>query len=115
MADKPKTKWGEYNGQLYYARIFKDNMDDSDYHDKTQGQFNVVFVPDEDESLSDMLSKGFPETSMGNKMIKPIDAAEGTIRKFYATSLSENAIHGSDSDENAKIESNFHFSSEEIY
>ena len=51
MADKPKTKWGEYNGQLYYARIFKDNMDDSDYHDKTQGQFNVVFVPDEDEKV----------------------------------------------------------------
>ncbi len=79
MADKPKTKWGEYNGQLYYARIFKDNMDDSDYHDKTQGQFNVVFVPDEDESISDMLSKGFPETSMGNKMIKPIDAADGRM------------------------------------
>ena len=45
----------------------------------------------------------------------PVDAAEGTIRKIYATSLSENAIHGSDSDENAKIESNFHFSLEEIY
>lgn len=39
----------------------------------------------------------------------PADAAEGTIRKAYATSIGENAIHGSDSDENAAIESAFHF------
>ncbi len=45
----------------------------------------------------------------------PLDAAEGTIRKKYATSLGENAIHGSDSDENAKIEADFHFSTEERY
>lgn len=40
----------------------------------------------------------------------PAKAAEGTIRKLYATSLGENAIHGSDSDENAEIEGNFFFS-----
>ena len=45
----------------------------------------------------------------------PADAAEGTIRKIYATSLSENAVHGSDSDQNAKIESDFHFCNKEIY
>ena len=45
----------------------------------------------------------------------PADAAEGTIRKKYATSLAENAVHGSDSDDNAKIEANFHFSSEERF
>ena len=39
----------------------------------------------------------------------PADAAEGTIRKKYATSLGENAVHGSDSDENAEIEGNFFF------
>ena len=44
----------------------------------------------------------------------PAEAAEGTIRKAYAKSLGENAVHGSDSDENAKIEGNFHFSAEEI-
>ncbi|MFT7588623.1 MAG: nucleoside-diphosphate kinase, partial [Limisphaerales bacterium] len=38
------------------------------------------------------------------------DAADGTIRKLYATSLGENAVHGSDSDENAALEGNFHFS-----
>ena len=39
----------------------------------------------------------------------PAEAAEGTIRKLYATSMGENAVHGSDSDENAAIESAFHF------
>jgi nucleoside-diphosphate kinase len=44
----------------------------------------------------------------------PAEAAEGTIRKIYAESIAANAVHGSDSDENAKIEGNFHFSAEEI-
>src|SRR5690606_33050853 len=43
----------------------------------------------------------------------PADAAEGTIRKMFAASLSENAVHGSDSDENAAIEGAFHFSGRE--
>ena len=45
----------------------------------------------------------------------PADAAEGTIRKLYADSISENAIHGSDSNENAAIESDFHFSGREMF
>lgn len=45
----------------------------------------------------------------------PADAAEGTIRKKYAKSVTENAVHGSDSDENAELESNFHFSEREIF
>ncbi|MBC8172409.1 MAG: nucleoside-diphosphate kinase [Chitinophagales bacterium] len=45
----------------------------------------------------------------------PANAEIGTIRKKYATSLSENAVHGSDSDENAVIESDFHFSKVERY
>lgn len=45
----------------------------------------------------------------------PEDAAEGTIRKKYATSISENAVHGSDSDENAAIEGAFHFSGREQF
>ncbi|MGZ5245723.1 MAG: nucleoside-diphosphate kinase [Flavitalea sp.] len=40
----------------------------------------------------------------------PANAEEGTIRKLYATSLGENAVHGSDSDENAAIEGAFFFS-----
>ena len=40
----------------------------------------------------------------------PSKAEEGTIRKEFATSITKNAVHGSDSDENAKIESSFFFS-----
>lgn len=45
----------------------------------------------------------------------PAEAADGTIRKAFATSISENAVHGSDSDENAFIEGSFHFSGREMY
>tara|TARA_B100001175_G_scaffold114418_1_gene97095 strand:- start:243 stop:659 length:417 start_codon:yes stop_codon:yes gene_type:complete len=44
----------------------------------------------------------------------PEEAEEGTIRKDFATSLSENAVHGSDSDENALKEINFFFSGTEL-
>lgn len=40
----------------------------------------------------------------------PSKADEGTIRKMYAASVGENAVHGSDSDENAIIEGDFFFS-----
>ena len=40
----------------------------------------------------------------------PAKAEEGTIRKMFATSIGENAVHGSDSDENAQIEGSFFFS-----
>ena len=45
----------------------------------------------------------------------PAEAAEGTIRAKYATSIGENAVHGSDSDENAQIEAAFHFSVTEMF
>ena len=45
----------------------------------------------------------------------PTEADEGTIRKLFAESKSKNAVHGSDSDENAQIESDFHFSSSELF
>ena len=45
----------------------------------------------------------------------PAVAAEGTIRKLFAESMSINAVHGSDSDENAAIESVFHFSGRETF
>lgn len=45
----------------------------------------------------------------------PADAAEGTIRKMFATSMGENAVHGSDSDENAAIEGAFHFAGREMF
>ena len=45
----------------------------------------------------------------------PAEAEEGTIRKLYARSIGENAVHGSDSDDNALIEARFHFSGREIF
>ena len=44
----------------------------------------------------------------------PAEAAEGTIRKYYAESKGRNAVHGSDSDENAIIEGEFHFATAEL-
>ncbi|NVJ63911.1 MAG: nucleoside-diphosphate kinase [Flavobacteriaceae bacterium] len=45
----------------------------------------------------------------------PQEAAPGTIRNKFAESISYNAVHGSDSDENAQIESEFFFVEEEVY
>lgn len=45
----------------------------------------------------------------------PQEAAEGTIRRKYAESIAANAIHGSDSDENAEIEAAFHFAGRELF
>ena len=45
----------------------------------------------------------------------PADAAPGTIRARFAKNVGENAVHGSDSDENAAIETAFHFAGTEIF
>ncbi len=45
----------------------------------------------------------------------PAEAADGTIRKMFAKSIGENAVHGSDSDENAAIEGAFHFAGREVF
>ena len=44
----------------------------------------------------------------------PVEAEDGTIRKLYAESIEANSVHGSDSEENAKIEINFFFSGSEL-
>jgi nucleoside-diphosphate kinase len=44
----------------------------------------------------------------------PSDAADGTIRKLFAESIEANSVHGSDSDENAKIEIDYFFKPEEV-
>ena len=62
----------------------------------------VAAILEKDNAVSDF------RTLIG--ATNPADAAEGTIRKMFADSISENAVHGSDSDENAAIEGAFHFS-----
>ena len=44
----------------------------------------------------------------------PAEAEDGTIRKLYAESIEANSVHGSDSEENAKIEISFFFSGSEL-
>ena len=67
--------------------------------------------------MADVLQK---ENAVGNfrnllGSTNPETAGEGTIRKAYATNLTKNAAHGSDSDENAQLETSFHFSEKEIF
>ncbi|WP_258102608.1 nucleoside-diphosphate kinase [Marinoscillum sp. MHG1-6] len=67
----------------------------------------VAIVLEKDNAVSDF-----------RKLIgatNPAEAAEGTIRKLYAKSIEANAIHGSDSDENALIEASYFFSELERY
>ncbi|BAO56268.1 nucleoside-diphosphate kinase [Nonlabens marinus] len=45
----------------------------------------------------------------------PAEAADGTLRKLFAKSVGENAVHGSDSDENAAVEAAFHFAGREMF
>lgn len=67
----------------------------------------VAAILEKDNAVSDF------RTLIG--ATNPADAAEGTIRKMFADSISENAVHGSDSDDNAAIESAFHFSGREMF
>lgn len=67
----------------------------------------VAAILEKDNAVSDF------RTLIG--ATNPADAAQGTIRKMFADSISENAVHGSDSDDNAAIESAFHFSGREMF
>ncbi len=67
----------------------------------------VAAILEKDNAVADF------RTLIGNT--DPAKADEGTIRKMYATSIAANAVHGSDSDENAAIEGNFFFSERERY
>ncbi|NVK26463.1 MAG: nucleoside-diphosphate kinase [Flavobacteriia bacterium] len=67
----------------------------------------VAAILEKDNAVADF------RTLIGNT--DPAKADEGTIRKMFATSIAANAVHGSDSDENAEIEGNFFFSSRERY
>lgn len=79
MAKKKTTKFGDFLGQIYYARVFEETIDDSEYHESTDGQYNLVFIPSDPDDINKMIDLGFPEVSMGNKMIKPFDVADGRM------------------------------------
>lgn len=67
----------------------------------------VAAVLEKDNAVADF------RTTIG--ATNPAEADAGTIRALYATSIGENAVHGSDSDENALIEASFHFSATETF
>ena len=77
MAAKKQTKYGTFEGELFYARVFQETMDNSEYHENTNGQYNMVFIPKDSDEVNRMIELGYPEVSMGNKMVKPFDVADG--------------------------------------
>jgi hypothetical protein len=72
-----KTKYGVFDGEIFYARVFPQNMDTSEFHEATEGQFNCVFVPKDDKELEKILALGFPTEVLGNKMVREYDVADG--------------------------------------
>lgn len=75
--DMSKTKFGTFEGEIYYARVFAENMDNSELHVATQGQYNCVFVPKDDNELDKIIKMGYPEVVLGHKMVKEYDVAAG--------------------------------------
>ena len=68
---KVKTQMVAMTGFVQYARVFEGNMDDNmEYHEKTQGQYNVNFYPETTEGFEAFFSAGAPTASMGNDTIK---------------------------------------------
>tara|TARA_R110000744_G_scaffold380420_1_gene501152 strand:- start:1835 stop:2341 length:507 start_codon:yes stop_codon:yes gene_type:complete len=75
---KGKTTIVSMTGFVEYARIFPENMDDNEYHEKTQGQFNVNFYPETTDSFEAYFQAGAPVSSMGHDTIKIGNEALGT-------------------------------------
>ena len=67
---KGKTTIVSMTGFVEYARVFHDNMDNNDYHEKTQGQFNCNFYPESNDGFEAYFQAGAPVSSMGHDTIK---------------------------------------------
>tara|TARA_B100001093_G_scaffold394363_1_gene381110 strand:- start:192 stop:596 length:405 start_codon:yes stop_codon:yes gene_type:complete len=100
------TQFSKRDAKLFYA-IHKDRPFFNDLVAFMSSGPIVVAVLEKENAVSDF------RTLLGST--NPEEAAEGTIRKLYANSIGENAVHGSDSDENSAIETQFHFSEREIF
>ena len=100
------TQLSKKNAEQFY-KIHKDRPFYDDLVKFISRSPILVAVLEKENAVSDF------RTLIG--ATNPNDAAEGTIRKLYAKSVSENAVHGSDSNENALIEASFHFASVDLY
>lgn len=68
---KVKTKELAMTGYLQYARVFPGNMDDNmEYHEKTQGQYNCNFYPENNDGFKAFFDAGAPVSAMGHDTIK---------------------------------------------
>ena len=94
------TQLSKKNAEQFY-KIHKDRPFYDDLVKFISRSPILVAVLEKENAVSDF------RTLIG--ATNPNDAAEGTIRKLYAKSVGENAVHGSDSNENALIEASFHF------
>ena len=101
-----KVLLSKERAEVFYA-VHKERPFYGELVDYMSGGPIIAAILEKDNAVADF------RTLIG--ATNPLEAAEGTIRKKYATSLGENAIHGSDSDENAEIEAAFHFSQEERF
>lgn len=73
-----KTKLIAMTGFVTYAKVFNENMDDNmDFHEKTEGQFNVNFYPETEDDFKTFFAAGAPETSMGHNTVKLGDESIG--------------------------------------
>jgi nucleoside-diphosphate kinase len=94
------TKLSEERAGQFYA-VHKERPFYKDLVAYMSGGNIVAMILEKDNAVEDF-----------RKLIgatNPADAAEGTIRKMFASSIEANAVHGSDSDENAQIEGSFFF------
>ena len=128
---KPDAVKNDYTG-LIYDRILKAGFKivGAKLKKMTKDEANEFYSIHSDKpfynELTDFMSSGHSMVLVLSKenaveewrktigATNPEEAEEGTIRKYFATSLSENAVHGSDSDENALKEINFFFSGTEL-
>lgn len=67
---KGKTTIVTMTGFIEYARVFPENMDNGDYHEKTQGQYNCDFYPETTGGFEAYFQAGAPVSSMGHDTIK---------------------------------------------
>ena len=71
------TQYVEATGEIYYARVFPQNIDDAEFHQDKGGQYNCVFIPADDSQMSKLTDAGFPESIMNYAQIKEYEVAGG--------------------------------------
>ena len=71
------TKIIKMNGYIQWAKFTPDDMDRSEYHEKTEGQYNGNFFFEQESDLQTYLDAGGPTESMGNKIVKEDESGPG--------------------------------------